>query len=101
MCSKRLYTVCLEIAVPVAEESWRDRSDDVLHLFLLAVTAKYIQVLIRRCNSGATSAVTSTHITIILESLPKPRDDTLGDSKFIGYFLLGTSTFQSSNSSTT
>ncbi|GFV52304.1 uncharacterized protein TNCV_2673251 [Trichonephila clavipes] len=41
-----------------------------------------IPVLIRRCNSGATCAVTSTHITIILESLPKPGDDTLGDSKF-------------------
>ncbi|GFU86099.1 hypothetical protein TNCV_247581 [Trichonephila clavipes] len=27
-------------------------------LFLLAVTAKYIPVLIRRCNSGATCAVT-------------------------------------------
>ncbi|GFV53011.1 60S ribosomal protein L38 [Trichonephila clavipes] len=27
-------------------------------------------------------------ITIILESLPKPGDDTLGDSKFFGYFQL-------------
>ncbi|GBL99736.1 hypothetical protein AVEN_249766-1 [Araneus ventricosus] len=60
-----------------------------------------IPVLIRRCNSGATCAVTSTHITIILESLPKPGDDTLGDSKFLGYFQLGTSTFQSSDYSTT
>ncbi|GFX56705.1 hypothetical protein TNCV_494531 [Trichonephila clavipes] len=42
-----------------------------------------IPALIRRCNSGATCAVTSTHITIILESLPKPGDDTLGDSKFL------------------
>ncbi|GFV01729.1 hypothetical protein TNCV_3261421 [Trichonephila clavipes] len=33
--------------------------------------------LIWRCNSRATCAVTSTHITIILESLPKPGDDTL------------------------
>ncbi|GFW28372.1 potassium voltage-gated channel subfamily H member 7 [Trichonephila clavipes] len=64
-------------------------SDAVLRLFLLAVTAKYIPVLIRRCNSGATCAVTSTPITIILESLPKPGDDTLGDSKFLGYFQLG------------
>ncbi|GFX00595.1 uncharacterized protein TNCV_2236021 [Trichonephila clavipes] len=60
-----------------------------------------IPVLIQRCNSGATSDVSSTHITIILESLPKPGDDTLGDSKFLGYFQLGTSTFQSSNNSTT
>ncbi|GFW09662.1 uncharacterized protein TNCV_1393631 [Trichonephila clavipes] len=68
------------------------RSDAVLRLFLLAVTAKY---------TGPHCAVTSTHITIILESLPKPGDDTLGDSKFLGYFRLGTSTFQSSNNSTT
>ncbi|GFT24305.1 transposable element Tc1 transposase [Trichonephila clavipes] len=33
-------------------------------------------------------AVTSTHITIILESLPMLGDDTLGDSKFLGYFQL-------------
>ncbi|GBN56436.1 hypothetical protein AVEN_62786-1 [Araneus ventricosus] len=59
-----------------------------------------IPVHIRRCNSGETCAVTSTHITIILESLPKPGDDTLGDSKFLGYFQLGTSTFQSSDNST-
>ncbi|GFS93002.1 uncharacterized protein TNCV_532131 [Trichonephila clavipes] len=98
MCLKRLYTVCLETVVPVAEERRRDRSDAVLRLFLLAVTAKYIPVLIRCCNSGT---VTSTHITIIMESLPKPGDDTLGDSKFLGYFPLGTSTFQSSNNSTT
>ncbi|GFV36417.1 uncharacterized protein TNCV_2234641 [Trichonephila clavipes] len=45
-----------------------------------------IQVLIRRCNSGAACPVTSTHITIILESLSKPGDSTLGDSKFLGYF---------------
>ncbi|GFS52129.1 uncharacterized protein TNCV_1105261 [Trichonephila clavipes] len=60
-----------------------------------------IPVPIRRCNSGMTCAVTSTHITIILESLPKTGDDTQGDSKFLGYFQLGTSTFQSSNNSTT
>ncbi|GFY21192.1 transposable element Tc1 transposase [Trichonephila clavipes] len=35
-----------------------------------------------------TCAVTSNHITFILESLPKPGDDTLGDSKFLGYFQL-------------
>ncbi|GFW07202.1 hypothetical protein TNCV_3693961 [Trichonephila clavipes] len=45
--------------------------------------------LIQRCNSGVTCAVTSTHIIIILESLPKPGGDTLGDSKFLGYFQLG------------
>ncbi|GFW67850.1 uncharacterized protein TNCV_3871811 [Trichonephila clavipes] len=101
MCPKRLHTVCLETVVPVPEESLRDRSDAMLRLFLLAVTAKYIPVLIRRCNSRATCAVTSTHITIPLQSLPKPGDDTLGDSKFLGYFQLGTSTFQSSNNSTT
>ncbi|GFW73747.1 uncharacterized protein TNCV_1542011 [Trichonephila clavipes] len=55
----------------------------------------------QRCNSGATCAVTSAHITIILESLSKPGDDTLGDSKFLGYFQLGMSTFHSSNNSTT
>ncbi|PRD29997.1 UNVERIFIED_CONTAM: hypothetical protein NCL1_27740 [Trichonephila clavipes] len=60
-----------------------------------------IPVLIRRFNLGAICAVTSTHITIILESLPKPADDTVGDSKFLGYFQLGTFTFQSSNNSTT
>ncbi|GFX48006.1 putative DD41D transposase [Trichonephila clavipes] len=60
-----------------------------------------IPVLIWRCNSDATCAVTSTHITIILESLTKPGDDTPGDSKFLGYFQLGTSTFHSSNNSTT
>ncbi|GFV74404.1 uncharacterized protein TNCV_5128461 [Trichonephila clavipes] len=48
-----------------------------------------IPVFIRRCNSGVTFAVTSTHITIILELLPKPGDDTLGDSKFFGCFQLG------------
>ncbi|GFU02173.1 uncharacterized protein TNCV_533801 [Trichonephila clavipes] len=101
MCPKRLYKVCLETVIPVVEESLRDRSDAVLRLFLLAVTAKYIPLLIRRCNSGATCVVTSTHITIILESLPKPGDDILGDSKFLGYFQLGTSTFHLSNNSTT
>ncbi|GFS69329.1 uncharacterized protein TNCV_4011421 [Trichonephila clavipes] len=60
-----------------------------------------IPVLIRRCNSGTTLAVTSTPITVILESLPKPGDDTLDDSKFLGYFQLGTSPFQSPNNSTT
>ncbi|PRD25974.1 UNVERIFIED_CONTAM: hypothetical protein NCL1_39378 [Trichonephila clavipes] len=46
-------------------------------------------VLIQRCNLGVTCAVTYTQITIILESLPKPGDYTLGDSKFLGYFQLG------------
>ncbi|GFV74434.1 uncharacterized protein TNCV_5128761 [Trichonephila clavipes] len=103
ICPERLYTVCLETVVPVAEESSRDRSDAVLRLFLLAVTAKYIYIPVRiwRCNSEVTCAVTSTHITILLESLPKSVGDTLDDSKFLGYFQLGTSTFQSSNNSTT
>ncbi|GFW04991.1 hypothetical protein TNCV_597851 [Trichonephila clavipes] len=47
-----------------------------------------IPVLIRGSNSGVTCAVTSAHITIILESLLKPGDDTLCDSKFLGYFQL-------------
>ncbi|GFX89160.1 uncharacterized protein TNCV_20561 [Trichonephila clavipes] len=101
MCPKSLYTVCLETVVPVSEEIWRDTSDAVFRLFLLAATAKYIPVLIRRCNSKVIYSVTSTHITNILKSLPKPGDDTMGDSKFLGYFQLGTSTFQSSNNSTT
>ncbi|GFX90109.1 transposable element Tc3 transposase [Trichonephila clavipes] len=51
MCPKRLYSVCLETVVPIAEESCRDRSDAMLLQFLLEVTAKYIYipVLIRRC----------------------------------------------------
>ncbi|GFV26826.1 hypothetical protein TNCV_3454971 [Trichonephila clavipes] len=49
-------------------------------------------VLIRHCNLGVNCAVTSTHITIILEKLPKPGDDNLGDSKFLGYFQLETQT---------
>ncbi|GFX85369.1 uncharacterized protein TNCV_4731861 [Trichonephila clavipes] len=102
MCPKRLYTVCAETVVPVAEESWQDRSDAVLRLFLLAVTVKYIyRSSFGVVTRGATCAVTSTHITIILELLPKPGDDTLGDFKFLGYFQLGTSTFQSFNNSTT
>ncbi|GFS61679.1 hypothetical protein TNCV_4313141 [Trichonephila clavipes] len=60
MCPKRLYTVCLETVVPVASFGSNCQ----------------IPVLIRRCNSGATCGVTSTHITIILELLPKPGDDT-------------------------
>ncbi|GFX45303.1 hypothetical protein TNCV_2095881 [Trichonephila clavipes] len=68
-------------------------------MLLLAVTAKY-RSSFGVVTQGATCAVTSNHITIILESLPKP-GDTLGDSKFLGYFQLGTSTLQSSNNSTT
>ncbi|GFX64339.1 uncharacterized protein TNCV_1413221 [Trichonephila clavipes] len=100
MFPKRLFTVCLETVVPAAEESWQDRSDAVLCLFLFAVTAKY-RSSFGDVTPGATCAVTSTHITIILESLPKPGDDILGDSKFLGYIQLGTSTFQSSNNFTT
>ncbi|GFY36100.1 uncharacterized protein TNCV_4844721 [Trichonephila clavipes] len=58
-------------------------------------------VLIWCCNLGATCAVTSTHIIIILESLLKPGDDTLGDSKFLGYFQLDTSIFQTTGHFTT
>ncbi|GFV33381.1 uncharacterized protein TNCV_4733041 [Trichonephila clavipes] len=47
-----------------------------------------IPVLIWHCNSWATYAATSTHITIILESLPNPGDDTLGDSTVLGYFKM-------------
>ncbi|GFY29343.1 uncharacterized protein TNCV_4724711 [Trichonephila clavipes] len=56
---------------------------------------RQISVLIRRCNSGVTCVVTSTHIIIILESLPKPGDDTLGDTKFLGYFQLNGDRFNS------
>ncbi|GFV15863.1 hypothetical protein TNCV_988461 [Trichonephila clavipes] len=65
----------------------------------LAVTAKK-SVLIRRCSSGVIWAITSNHITIILESLPKPGDGTMGDSKFVGYFPLGTPSFQMANNFT-
>ncbi|GFU53516.1 retrovirus-related Pol polyprotein from transposon 412 [Trichonephila clavipes] len=41
-----------------------------------------------RCNSRANGAVTSTHITIILESFPKPGDDTSSDPEFHEYFQL-------------
>ncbi|GFU26611.1 hypothetical protein TNCV_1837391 [Trichonephila clavipes] len=61
MCPKRLYTVCLETVVLELK-----RADE----------------------TGATCAVTSTHTAIILELLPKPEDETLGDSKFLGYFQL-------------
>ncbi|GFU51493.1 hypothetical protein TNCV_81371 [Trichonephila clavipes] len=40
-------------------------------------------------NSGATFTIRSTPITNILELLPKSGDDTLSDSKFLGYFQLG------------
>ncbi|GFT50624.1 hypothetical protein TNCV_552081 [Trichonephila clavipes] len=43
MCpSKRLYTVCLETVVPVAEETWRDRTDAVLRSFLYSNCQIYI-----------------------------------------------------------
>ncbi|GFW36198.1 uncharacterized protein TNCV_4930601 [Trichonephila clavipes] len=60
-----------------------------------------IPVLIRRCNSGATCIVTSPDISLILESLPKTRDDTLGNFKLLVYFHLCTSTFQTTDNSTT
>ena len=41
MCPKRLYMVCLEPVVPIAEDSWRDSSDTTLCLFLLVETAEY------------------------------------------------------------
>ncbi|GFX00347.1 uncharacterized protein TNCV_1273411 [Trichonephila clavipes] len=55
---------------------------------------------IRCCNSGVTCAVTST-LAMVLESSPKPGDDTLSDSKILGYFHLGTPTFQTADNSTT
>ncbi|GFX40904.1 uncharacterized protein TNCV_3761251 [Trichonephila clavipes] len=99
MCPKRLYTVCLETVVPVAEESWRDRSDVCAPSVSFGSNGQ-IPALIQRCNSETTCVVTSNHITIILETLLKPGDDTLDDSKFLEYFQLGTSAFQSSNNST-
>ncbi|GFU39984.1 uncharacterized protein TNCV_1001941 [Trichonephila clavipes] len=56
-----------------------------------------IPVLVRRCNSRVTCAATSTHIPIIFESLLKPGDETLGDSKF----QLGMPTFRTADNSTT
>ncbi len=97
---KRLYTVCLKTVVPTAADSWRDWSDTVLCLLLLAVTAKYY-FSIRDCNWGATCTVTSTDISIILESLPKPKDGTLGNSNFLRYFHLSMATFQAADNSTT
>ncbi|GFV06723.1 hypothetical protein TNCV_1611361 [Trichonephila clavipes] len=69
-------------------------------MFLLAVTVKH-RSSFGVVTRGDPCAVISTHITIILESLSKPGDDTPGDSKFLEYLQLGTSTFQSSNNSTT
>ncbi|GFW79806.1 hypothetical protein TNCV_2590261 [Trichonephila clavipes] len=45
---------------------------------------------IRCCNSEEICIVTSTDISVILESLPKARDDTLGNSKCLEYFQLST-----------
>ncbi|GFT74594.1 hypothetical protein TNCV_3776191 [Trichonephila clavipes] len=70
--------------LPVTEESPRDRSDTVIRLFFLAVTAKYV----RRYKSGVACSVTSTQNTITLESLPKPGNEFLGE--FLRYFQLGT-----------
>ncbi|GFX55433.1 hypothetical protein TNCV_267211 [Trichonephila clavipes] len=97
---KHLYTVYLETVIPEAEESWQDRCDAVLCLFLLAVTAKYrslFGVVTQIQPVYVVMHVTSTHITIILEWLPKPGEDTLGDSKFPGYFQVGMPTFQTAD----
>ncbi|GFW54405.1 hypothetical protein TNCV_3703651 [Trichonephila clavipes] len=51
-------------------------------------------------NSGTTYTVTSTNISVMLESLPKHRDDTFGNSKFLGYFHLWIPTFQAADNST-
>ncbi|GFW31139.1 uncharacterized protein TNCV_2577211 [Trichonephila clavipes] len=87
------------------DSSLLKRADET-GLMLCSVSVSFgsnyqIPVLIRRCKSGVTCAVTSTHITINLESLSKPGDFTMGDSKFLGYFQLGTTTFHSYNNSTT
>ncbi|GFU51344.1 hypothetical protein TNCV_2119651 [Trichonephila clavipes] len=50
-------------------------------------------------NSGMTCAVTSNHITIILQ--PKSGDYTLSDFKFLGYIKLDTPTFQTPDNSNT
>ncbi|GFV35974.1 putative DD41D transposase [Trichonephila clavipes] len=96
MCPKRLYTVCRETVVLVAEELLKRQiilANPSLRIHpSINIT---VPVLIRRCNSGVTCAVASTLINIILESLPKPGDDTLGDSKFIGYFQLDGDRFNS------
>ncbi|GFX64946.1 hypothetical protein TNCV_450841 [Trichonephila clavipes] len=60
-----------------------------------------IPVLIWRCSSVTPCDVTSTHITIILESLPKPEYDTLGNSKFLAYLQQCTPTFQAADNSST
>ncbi|GFT85993.1 DUF4817 domain-containing protein [Trichonephila clavipes] len=48
-----------------------------------------------------TDTVTSTDISVCLESCPKLRDDTLGNSKFIRYYRLSMPTFQVADNSTT
>ncbi|GBN39613.1 hypothetical protein AVEN_268522-1 [Araneus ventricosus] len=96
MCLSVCTRSALETVVPVAEAEG-DRSDAVLRLFLLAVTLQ-IPVLIRRCcNSGATCAVTSTHVTINhLGIVAQSLEMALWAIQVPRYFQLGASTFQSS-----
>ncbi|GFU56519.1 hypothetical protein TNCV_2773001 [Trichonephila clavipes] len=82
-----------QVALQNISETNEDRFMQALQLTSAKYRSSFGIVVV---TQGATCAVTSTHITIILESLPKPGDDTLGDSMLIGYFQLGTSTFQSS-----
>ncbi|GBN44881.1 hypothetical protein AVEN_195196-1 [Araneus ventricosus] len=99
-----LLSVCarslLETVVPVSESRQR-RVDAVLRLFLLAVTLPNTDPSFGVVTRGDMCCNIYSHYHHLLESLPKPGDDTLGDSKFFGYFQLGTSTFQSSDNSTT
>ncbi|GFT03874.1 uncharacterized protein TNCV_1730591 [Trichonephila clavipes] len=85
--------VCLEIVAPMADETG-------LMLCSICFFWHQIPVLMWHCNLGVTCDVTSFHVIIILESLPKPGDDILGDSKFLGYFQLGTPIFQAADNST-
>ncbi|GFW89179.1 transposable element Tcb2 transposase [Trichonephila clavipes] len=89
----------------VSSLPWSARSPDlspIEHIWGNLVHSNFqIPVLIRCCNSGMTCAVTSVPITIILDSLSKPGDDSLEDFKFLGYFQLGTPTFPKADNSTT
>ncbi|GFT48409.1 hypothetical protein TNCV_4709391 [Trichonephila clavipes] len=92
--------VCLEIVIPMTVHRRQDRSDAMLRLLLLAVTAKY-RFSFGVLTQGATCTVMSTDISIILELLPKSTNDALCNSKFLKYFYLKRQTFQVANNSTT
>ncbi|GFX75811.1 hypothetical protein TNCV_2237831 [Trichonephila clavipes] len=77
-------SVCTRSALKLSYQ-WLKRADETGRCCAVSFANNCrIPVFIRRQNSGETSAVTSTHITITLESFPKPGDDTLGDFKFLG-----------------